>query len=89
VVTFERVYLIKLTHYKTYSNPQYSEFLLDKQELIRNKVLEANGLCSSDTINVSVRRQFEGKIFGFRINSLTFVGIYHGLHPAKRQPSTA
>ena len=31
---------------------------------MRNKVLKANGLCRSDTIDVSVRRQFEGKIFG-------------------------
>jgi len=62
------------------------DLLIDKQELIRNKVLKANGLCSSDTMDVSVRRQFEGKIFGFRINSGTFVGIYHSLHRAKRQP---
>ncbi len=40
------------------------DLLIDKQELMRNKVLKANGLCSSDTINVSVRRQFEGKILG-------------------------
>ncbi len=62
------------------------EFLLDKQELIRNKVLKANGLCRSHTVDVSVRRQFEAKIFGFRINHGTFVGIYHSLHRAKRQP---
>ena len=62
------------------------DILIDKQELIRNKVLKAKGLCSSDTMDVSVRRQFEGKIFGFRINSGTFVGIYHSLHRAKRQP---
>ena len=42
------------------------DLLIDKQELIRNKVLKANGLCGSDTMNVSVRRQFEGKIFRFR-----------------------
>jgi hypothetical protein len=59
---------------------------LDKQELIRNKVLKAKGLCGSDTMDVSVRRQFKGKIFGFRINSGTFVGIYLSLHRAKRQP---
>jgi len=53
---------------------------------MRNRVLKANGLCGSDTIDVSVRRQFEAKIFGFRINSGTFVGIYHSLHRAKRQP---
>ena len=62
------------------------DLLIDKQELIRNKVLKVNGLCGSDTMDVSARRQFEGKIFGFRINSGTFVGIYHSLHRAKRQP---
>ena len=62
------------------------DLLIDKQELIRNKVLKANGLCSIDTMDVSVRRQFKGKIFGFRINSGTFIGIYHSLHRAKRQP---
>ncbi len=62
------------------------DLLIDKQELIRNNVLKANGLCGSDTMNVSVRHQFKGKIFGFRINSGTFVGIYHSLHRAKRQP---
>ncbi len=46
--------------------PGSIDLLIDKQELIRNKVLEANSLCSSDTMDVSVRRQFEGKIFGFR-----------------------
>ena len=60
--------------------------LIDKQELIRNKVLKAKGLCGSNTIDVSVRRQFAGKIFGFRINPGTFVGIYHSLHRDKRQP---
>jgi len=62
------------------------DLLIDKQELIRNKVLKVNGLCGCDTMDVSVRRQFKGKIFGFRINSGTFVGIYHSLHPAKRLP---
>ena len=62
------------------------DLLIDKQELMRNRVLKANGLCGSDTMDVSVRRQFEAKIFGFRINSGTFVGIYHSLHRAKRQP---
>lgn len=42
------------------------DLLIDKQELVRNKVLEANSLCGSDTMDVSVRRRFEGKIFGFR-----------------------
>ena len=42
------------------------DLLIDKQELIRNKVLKANGLCGSDTMDVSLRRQFESKIFGFR-----------------------
>jgi len=56
------------------------DLLIDKQELIRNKVLKANSLYGSDTMDVSVRRQFKGKIFGFRINSGTFVGIYHSLH---------
>ncbi len=36
------------------------DLLIDKQELIRNKVLKANGLCSSGTMDVSVRRQFKG-----------------------------
>jgi len=62
------------------------DLLIDKQELIRNKVMKANGLYGSDTMDVSVRRQFKGKIFGFRINPGTFVGIYHSLHRAKRQP---
>ena len=42
------------------------DLLIDKQELIRNKVLKANDLCGSDTTDVSVRHQFEGKIFGLR-----------------------
>ncbi len=62
------------------------DLLIDKQELIRDKVLKANGLCGSDTMDVSVRRQFKGKIFGFFINSGTFVGIYPSLHRSKRQP---
>ena len=62
------------------------DLLIDKQELIRNKVMKANSLYGSDTMDVSVRRQFKGKIFGFRINSGTFVGIYHSLNRAKRQP---
>ena len=41
------------------------DLLIDKQELTKNKVLKANGLCSSDTMDVSVSRQFKGKIFGF------------------------
>jgi hypothetical protein len=49
------------------------DLLIDKQELIRNKVLEANSLCGSDTMDVSVRRQFEGKIFGFRKNPAPFL----------------
>jgi len=62
------------------------DLLIDKQELIRNKVLKVNSLYGSDTMDVSVRRQLVGKIFGFRINPGTFVGIYHSLHPAKRLP---
>ncbi len=62
------------------------DLLIDKQELVSNKVLKVNSLCDSDIMDVSVGRQFEGKIFGFRIYSGTFVGIYHSLHPAKRQP---
>ena len=49
------------------------DLLIDKQELIRNKVLKANGLCGCDTMDVSVRRQFEGKIFGFRKNPAPFL----------------
>ncbi len=44
----------------------FIDLLLDKQELVRNKVLKANSLCGNDTMDVSVRRQFEGKIFSFR-----------------------
>ena len=44
--------------------PSSISAIIDKQELIRNKVLEAKSLCGSDTIDVSVRSQFEGKIFG-------------------------
>ncbi len=47
----------------------FIDLLLDKQELVRNKVLEVNSLCGNDTMDVSVRRQFEGKIFSFRKNS--------------------
>ncbi len=42
------------------------DFRIDKQELVRNKVLKVNSLCGSDTMDVIVRRQFEGKIFRFR-----------------------
>ena len=42
------------------------DLLIDKQELVRNKVLKVNSLCGSDTMDVSVGRQFEGKIFRFR-----------------------
>ena len=34
------------------------DLLIDKQELTKNKVLKAKGVCGSDTMNVSVRRQF-------------------------------
>ncbi len=61
------------------------DLLIDKQELTKNKVMKANSLCGINTMDVSVRRQFKGKIFGFRINSGTFVGIYHSFHRAKRQ----
>ncbi len=71
------------------STPGSIDLLIDKQELTKNKALNANGLYDSDAICVCVRRQFEGKIFGFRINSGTFVGIYHSLHRAKRPPWTA
>jgi len=40
------------------------DLLIDKQELIRIKLLEASDLGSSDTVDVSVRRQLEGKIVG-------------------------
>ena len=65
---------------------RFIDLLIDKQELVGNKVLKVNSLCGGDTTDVSVRRQFKGKIFGFRVNSGTFVGIYHSLHRAKRQP---
>ncbi len=42
------------------------DLLIDKQELTRNKVLRANGLYDSYAMGVSLRRQFKGKIFGFR-----------------------
>jgi len=41
------------------------DLLIDKQELIRNKVLKVNSLCGSDTMDVSVRRQFGSRIFRF------------------------
>ena len=62
------------------------DLLIDKQELIINKVLEVNGSCCSETMDVCVSRQFEGKFIGLHINSETFVLIYHSLHRAKRQP---
>ena len=34
------------------------DLLLDKQELVGNKVLKVNSLCGSDTMDVSVGRQF-------------------------------
>ena len=40
------------------------DLFIDKQELMSNVVLKANGLCWSDTMNVSVWLRFEGKIFG-------------------------
>jgi hypothetical protein len=42
------------------------DLLIDKQELIGNKVLKASDLGGSDTVDVSVGRQFRGKIFGPR-----------------------
>ena len=36
------------------------DLLIDKQELVGNKVLKVNSLCGSDTMDVSVGRQFEG-----------------------------
>ena len=47
-----------------------TDLLIDKQELVGNKVLKVNSLCGSDTMDVSVGRQFEGKIFGFRKNKI-------------------
>ena len=41
------------------------DLLIDKQELIRNRLLKANGLRGSDTIDVSVGRQFEAKSSDF------------------------
>ena len=41
------------------------DLLLDKQELTRNKVLKVNKLRESETMDVSVRRQFESEIFRF------------------------
>jgi len=60
------------------------DLLIDKQKLMSNKVLKASSLCGSDTMDVSVRRLLKGKIFGFRINYGTFVGIYPSPRRAKR-----
>jgi hypothetical protein len=54
------------------AEPSSISAIIDKQELIRNKVLEAKSLCGSDTIDVSVRSRFEGKIFGFCAKSKRF-----------------
>ncbi len=58
------------------------DLLIDKQELIRNQVWKANGLCGSDTMDVSVRRRFEGKIFGLhrprQWDSKRAGGLKHG-----------
>ncbi len=35
------------------------DLLIDKQELVRNKVLKVNSLCVGYPLDVSVRRQFE------------------------------
>lgn len=48
---------------------RYVDLLIDKQELIRNKVFEVNGLLGSDTLGVSAKRQFEGKFFRIRKKS--------------------
>ncbi|MHC4192280.1 MAG: hypothetical protein ACYSUB_21840 [Planctomycetota bacterium] len=45
-------------------NPEAVDLLIDKQKLIKNKVLKANGLYDSDAQSVNVRRQLIGKIFG-------------------------
>ena len=34
------------------------DLLIDKQELVGNKILKVNSLCGSDTMDVSVGRQF-------------------------------
>jgi len=34
------------------------DILIDKQELVGNKILKVNSLCGSDTMDVSVGRQF-------------------------------
>ena len=51
------------------------DLLIDKQQLIRNKVFKANGLCGSNTINVSVKHQFKGKIFGFGPKNESFFPV--------------
>ena len=43
-----------------FCTPGSLDLLIDKQELIKNKVLEANVLCGSDIIDVSVGRQLKG-----------------------------
>ncbi len=60
---------------------EVEDLLLDKQEFGRNKVLKVNSLCDSDTMDVSVGRQFEGKIFSFRKNfeSLKFEWYFFGI----------
>jgi len=43
-----------------FANVGSIDLLIDKQELTKNKLLKANGLCGSGTMDVSVMRQFEG-----------------------------
>jgi hypothetical protein len=47
--------------------------------------LKTNGLYGIDTMDVSIGRQQEGKLFGLHFSSGTFVGVYYSLHRAKRQ----
>jgi len=41
-----------------FHEPRAMDLLIDKQELVGNKVLKVNSLCGSDTMDVSVGRQF-------------------------------
>ena len=43
----------------------------------KTRILKANGLCENGTVNVSERRQFDSKTFGFRTNSEPLIILWH------------
>jgi hypothetical protein len=48
---------------------RYVDLLIDKQELVGNKILKVNSLCGSDTMDVSVERQFPTSRKKYQISS--------------------